>query len=78
MEESKKKVMNMIRGSKRRITGLESRFWNKYPEFLFDDPEEDYNELNGYIRRLAQNYFRLSDGNTCKVGFTQEYENETI
>jgi hypothetical protein len=39
------------------MTNKQSKFFDKYPEFLLDDQEEEFNDINALIRGLAFGYF---------------------
>ena len=47
----------------------EFRFWDRFPELLMDDPDEDeHNNLIALLRNVAINYFKRKDDETNKSG----------
>ncbi len=48
-------------GSKHSPSRRAMRFWEKFPELLFDDPEDEFNDLIGRLRIAAENYFKLEE-----------------
>ena len=47
-----------VRGRKDRPSRKERLFWEKFPDLLIDDPDEEINnELIGLLRNMAQDYF---------------------
>ena len=39
------------------------RFWDRFPELLFDDQEDEFNELLNELRLVAEDYFRVEEKN---------------
>ncbi len=49
----------ICRGRKTPLTRFEMRFWDRFPELLMDDPDEDeHNELIGILRNMATKYYK--------------------
>ncbi len=51
-----------VRGKKGRPSRKERLFWEKFPDLLMDDPDEEINnELIGLLRNVAQDYFKRTE-----------------
>lgn len=59
-------VKGNIMVTKRQLP-LEQSFWERFPEFCMDDPEDKHNGIIALLRSVAQNYFRH---------YTERYEEE--
>lgn len=51
-------MMIVMRSRERRTSREERLFWGRFPSLLFDDPEDELNELVGILRRTANKYFK--------------------
>ena len=48
-----------FRGTLTPLTRYEMRFWDRFPELLMDDPDDDeHNELIRKLRNTANKYFK--------------------
>jgi hypothetical protein len=47
----------MVRGRKKLPTRLEQDFWERFPELLSDDQEDQHNNLIQKLRKTAQEWF---------------------
>lgn len=45
-----------LRGRKYPPSKYENEFWDRFPELLFDDPEDQHNQLIGILRDTVQKY----------------------
>ena len=54
-------IEGKYRGRKTPVPKFEHDFWDKFPELLFDDPEDPYNSLIGRLRDKAIKYFEDYD-----------------
>lgn len=48
----------MIRGRTKPLSKLEKEFWDRFPDLLIDDPEDELNQIVGLLRTTTNHYFR--------------------
>lgn len=54
-------MTNSIRGTKHPPSKRTIRFWDRFPDLLSDDREDEFNELLTELRLVSEDYFRVEE-----------------